>query len=145
MKRSFAFLTLMLCCLLGVTMFAQPETPVPVLPFNWYASVTGIVAATIALTSGLKRVIGNVPQLNAVPTWVYVIGISEVLTFLCVQVFHTMPGPVSQALYQALVMAASASGAYEWFFNGNLGKPMAATALSAGVKVPAKNKPDSIK
>jgi uncharacterized membrane protein YfcA len=145
MKR-FAFLFIVLCALIGsVVMFAQPETPEPVPPSNWYASVTGIIAFTIAITSGIKRVLANVKALNAVPTWVYVIVISEVLTFTCVQFFHTMPGPVVQALYQALILAASASGAYEWFFNGNVTKPLAATALSAGVKVPMKNKPDSIK
>lgn len=139
------FLLVLFCLVGSVTMFAQPDTPVPVPPVNWYASVTGIVALTMVLTSGLKRVIGNVTWLNALPTWIYVVSISEILTLLCVALFKTMPGPLGQSMYQALILAATASGAYEWFFNGNATKPLAASAISAGVKVPVKNQPDSLK
>lgn len=142
----FVFLFAVLCGVCGSTvLFAQPDTPVPVPPANWYASVTGIIAFTIAITSGIKRMFANTTALNAVPTWIYVVIISEILTFLCVQLLHTMPGPIWQAMYQALILAASASGAYEWFLNGNATKPLAATAMSAGVKVPIKNQPDSLK
>src|SRR5947208_1449913 len=112
MKRRLHFVwlvmrypALFLSCLfvlLPIAVYAQPDTPIPVPPANWYASVTGIIAVTIAITSGLKRLIGNVKSLNAIPTWVYVVAIAEILTFICVQVFKTMPGPLGQMLYQAL-------------------------------------------
>lgn len=129
--------------LFSVGLFAQTPTPVP--PSDWYGSLTGIIALTMLLSSGLKRAIGNVAALNSIPMWIYVVLIAEGLTLVCVQVLHTLPGPLTTQIYQAFLLAASASGAYEWFFSGsgNATKPLAITAQSAGVRVDAVNMPNT--
>lgn len=109
---------------------------------NWYTSVTGIVAATIFLVSMLKRALGNVPYANTVPTWLYAVAISSVLTALTNYVWHTLPGNLWQNMMQAVMMAGNASGFYEWLQTPT--KPLAESAMSAGVLVEVRNTPDRV-
>jgi len=110
--------------------------------FNWYTSVTGVVAVTIGAVTLLKRAFGNVPYVNTVPTWVYAVVISAGLTGVTNYLWHTLPGDLWQNVMQAVMMAASASGFYEWLKEP--GKPLAASAISAGVLVELKNTPDRV-
>jgi hypothetical protein len=109
---------------------------------NWYTSVAGVVAATILAVTILKRAFGNVPYVNTVPTWMYAVTISGILTTLTNYVWHTLPGDLWQNMMQAVMMAGTASGFYEWLQTPT--KPLAASAISAGVTVEAKNAPDRI-
>ncbi len=131
-KFSLAVLV-MLISILAVPLFAQPETPEPTSPLQWYTSVAGVVAATMLGVSVMKRALGNVTYFNAVPTWIYAVVISGILTFITVNVWRTLPGDLWQTMLQAVIMAATASGFYEWLNNGT--KPLAASAVSAGVYV----------
>ena len=109
---------------------------------NWYTSVAGIVAATILLVGVLKRAFGNVAYVNTVPTWMYAVGISASMTALANYIWHTLPGNFWQNLMQAVMMAGSASGFYEWYNAPT--KALASSAISAGVTVDAKNAPDRV-
>jgi hypothetical protein len=109
---------------------------------NWYTSVTGVVAATILAVTILKRALGNVPYANTVPTWLYAVAISAGLTALTNYVWHTLPGNLWQNMMQAVMMAGTASGFYEWVQSPD--KPLAASAMSAGVLVEPKNTPDRV-
>lgn len=133
----------MFVCLLllnAATLFAQPEPADPsTTPGQWYASVLGIVTVTGIGVSILKRAFGNLPYFNTVPTWVYSVIISAVLTFLTVNVWHTLPGELWQTMMQAVIMAATASGFYEWL--NHTDKPLAESARQAGVHVDEKNMP----
>lgn len=124
----------------GVVVAVADPGPQPLDPStdsnDWYVSSAGIVIATIFVVSGLKRVLGNVPGASSIPTWIYAIGVSLILTVIARQVFGTMPGPFVQVAYQVAFQAAASSGAYEWFHNG--GKPLSASAASAGVTVSPK-------
>lgn len=122
--------------------FAQPgPTPDagPTSPFEWYTSVAGVVAATAVLVQILKRMLANVPYANTLPVWAYSVFVSALLTYLCVNIFGTLPGPLGQAMMQAVIMAAAASGIYEWLRDGS--KPLAQAAYSAGHDVEEKNRP----
>jgi hypothetical protein len=111
----------------------------PNLTLNWYTSVLGIVAFTAILVTVLKRLLGNVPYMNTVPTWVYAVAVSAMLTYLANAIWHTLPGELWQTMMQAVGLAAMSSGFYEWL--NNAGKPLAASAVSAGVTVEQKNAP----
>lgn len=106
---------------------------------NWYTSVVGVVGATIFLVTVLKRLLGNVAYVNTVPTWIYAVAISAGLTGLTNAVWHTLPGSLLQNMMQAVMMAGSASGFYEWL--QAFDKPLASSAMSAGVEVERKNTP----
>ncbi|HXD20131.1 MAG TPA: hypothetical protein VN654_24115 [Vicinamibacterales bacterium] len=108
----------------------------------WYTSVTGVVVVTIFLVSVLKRAVGNVPYVNTVPTWLYAVAISAVLTAMTNYVWHTLPGNLWQNMTQAVMMAGSSSGFYEWLQTPT--KPLAESAISAGVLVEVKNTPDRV-
>lgn len=109
---------------------------------NWYTSVAGVVAATMLAVTILKRALGNVPYANTVPTWIYAVAVSGGLTYLTNAVWHTLPGTLWQNMMQAVGMAAAASGFYEWLQTPT--KPLAASAMSAGVLVEPKNTPDRV-
>ena len=98
-------------------------------------------ATSFAVTL-LKRACGNVPYVNTVPTWLYAVAISGALTALTNYVWHTLPGSLLQNLTQAVMMAGSASGFYEWLQTPT--KPLAASAISAGVTVEPRNTPDRL-
>jgi hypothetical protein len=109
---------------------------------TWYTSVAGVVMVTILAVSVLKRAFGNVAYVNTVPTWLYAVAISAGLTALTNYVWHTLPGNLWQNMMQAVMMAGSASGFYEWL--NAPGKPLASSAISAGVLVDLKNTPDRV-
>lgn len=88
------------------------------LNIEWFASVPGIIGATIFIVSMLKRGLGGVSGLNQVPTWIYAVLVSGLLTTLAHQVLHTLPGDNLFALINEVVIkAAAASGIYEWVSN----------------------------
>jgi hypothetical protein len=109
---------------------------------NWYTSIAGIVAATMLGVSVLKRAFGNVAYLNTVPTWVYAVVISGVLTFLTNRIWATLPGELMPLLMQAVISAGTASGFYEWLKAP--ATPLAESAIKAGVDVQVKNAPERI-
>lgn len=89
---------------------------------EWYSSIAGVVAATILLTGCLKRALARVRWLNEVPVWVYAVLLAAGLTALVNLVFHTLPGDFWVLATQAIMLAASASGFYEWW--AAAGKPL---------------------
>lgn len=109
---------------------------------NWYTSIAGVVAVTMLLVSVLKRAFGNRPYINTVPTWLYAVVISGGLTVLTSHVWGTLQGDLWQNLMQAIGMAAMASGFYEWLNAPT--KPLAESAIKAGVTVEQKNAPNRI-
>ena len=109
---------------------------------DWYTSVAGVVLATSFGVTILKRALGNVPYANTVPTWAYAVMLAAVLTYLTNVVWHTLPGDLWQNMMQAAGMAAMASGFYEWYKAPS--KPLATSAISAGVNVDEKNAPNRI-
>lgn len=104
-------------------------------------SVTGIVGLTVAIVALLKRLFANVGGFNAVPTWIYSVVVAFLLAVFASAVLHTLPGVWYQVAWQAVIAAASASGAYEWFKSENIQKPLAMSAKAAGVRVKPSNMP----
>jgi hypothetical protein len=136
-------LVLVSLLLLSASLVAQvgiptPE-PGPTSPFEWYTSSTGIILATGLGVTVLKRLLGNVAKLNAVPTWIYAIVLSGALTFLANRVWGTLPGELWPLLAQIVLQAAAASGFYEWLNNGS--KSLAMSAIAAKVSVARDNLP----
>lgn len=87
-------------------------------------SVAGVVLATIFILQVLKGTIAQVRWLNAIPTWLYAVIVSFGLTALSALVLHMLTGDFWTLAWQAVVMAATASGFYEWWKNKT--KPIAA-------------------
>jgi hypothetical protein len=96
--------------------------------FQWYGSVTGIVAATIVVVEILKRFFGNTAYMQRVPTWLYAIGISSALTACAHYWWQVLPGNDLDLFTQAIMLAAVASGFKEWFTNVN--KPLSASTAA---------------
>lgn len=105
---------LFLFALVPATLFAQPTATEPTTPLQWYSTVAGVVAATLLGVSILKRALGNVSGINQVPTWMFAVAVSALLTFLTNRVWKTLPGELWQLMMQSVFMAAAASGFYEW-------------------------------
>lgn len=115
--------------------FAQViDNPAPTPGADWFANAGSIALATVILVGGLKRALANVSGLQDIPTWLYAVGVSIVLTLIARSVFHTMQGPLAEVLMSAVVAAAVASGAREWFTSGNTTKSLRSSAITAGVK-----------
>lgn len=113
MKR---LLLILLFVSLPALALAQPTSEDPsTTPTQWYGSVAGIVAATMIGVGILKRILANVNVLNQLPVWLYAVVLSAGLTTLANMVWHTLPGDLWQLLTQSVIMAATASGFYEWF------------------------------
>jgi len=96
--------------------------------FQWYGSVTGIVAATILLVEIMKRFLGNTAYLKVVPTWVYAVLISCGLTACAHIWWQVLPGDDLDLFTRAVMLAAVASGFREWF--GNVNKPLSASSAA---------------
>ena len=107
---------------------------------DWYSTQLGIIAATAIGVSILKRVLGNVKYANTIPTWVYAVGVSSLLTFLAVQVWQTLPGALWPLISQAATGAAGSSGFYEWVTKHPT-TSLASSALSANVPIDPGNLP----
>jgi len=96
--------------------------------FEWYGSVAGIVVATVLLVEILKRTLGNQPWFGRVPTWLYAIVVSAVLTATARYGLHTLAGDWLPLFNQAVLSAAVASGFKEWISNGT--KPLSASTAA---------------
>lgn len=119
------------CFLLAytVSVLAQggPEAADPsTTPVQWYTSIAGVGAATIAAVAAIKRYLGTREPWSKVPTWVYGVVVAFVLTLLCSQVLKTLPGEFWQLAWQAVYNAAIATGFYEIF--GNVKTPLEVSA-----------------
>lgn len=113
MRLRFSLLILLLV-LTAAPVFAQPTSEEPTTPTQWYSSVAGIVVATGIAVSILKRAFAKVAVLSQVPLWLYGVIISSALTYASNQLWHSLPGDLWQLLTQAVLMAATATGFYEW-------------------------------
>lgn len=129
-------LAILMILFFPVIALAQPNPADPsTTAFTWYTSVAGVVAATMLGVSILKRALGEVSGLNSIPTWVYAVVISAILTFLTVKVWGTLPGQLWQTMTQSVIMAGAASGFYEWI-NKSGSTSLATSARKArGAKV----------
>lgn len=135
MTKRLTLLVLLMLTAFPAMALAQPQPVDPsTSPFEWYSSVTGVVAATILGVSILKRALANVNGLNGVPTWLYAVVMSAVLTFLTNRVWGTLPGELWQLMVQVVMMAAAASGFYEWL-NNSTTTSLKSSARKAGVAV----------
>jgi hypothetical protein len=121
--------------LLALQTAADPSTTAG----QWYGTQAGIIGATALAVSALKRAIGNVAYLNAIPTWVYAVTVASVLTFLSVHVWGTMPGNLWQLVSQSALSAGASSGFYEWVNRPTAS--LASSALKADVTVAPANLP----
>ena len=107
---------------------------------NWYGTQAGIIGATALIVSDLKRLLGNVPYANAVPTWAYAVAVAGLLTVVSVVGLHAMTGDLVALLSQAMISAGASSGFYEWLNRPTVS--LAASALRADVPIDAAHLPD---
>lgn len=85
---------------------------------QWYTSVAGIIAGTLILVEVLKRALGNVALVKAVPTWVYAVVVAVGLTYASRAAgLLTDQGSTLDVLMTAVMLAASASGFWTWLRN----------------------------
>ncbi len=99
---------------------------------SWYTSIAGIVTVAILAINVLKKLLINVDYINKIPTWILVVIVAEILTFICNRLWNTLPGDNYRDLFlQALVYAAAASGFWEWL--GELNTTIRQTAIRSGV------------
>ena len=96
--------------------------------FAWYTNVSGIVAATIVLVEIIKRYLGGVPYLKAVPTWLYSVVISCLLVTITHVWWKTLVGDDLDLYMRAIMMAATASGVKEILWNFT--KPLSASSAA---------------
>jgi hypothetical protein len=108
---------------------------------DWYSTQLGIIGATAIGVSVLKRLLGNVPYANAIPTWTYAVGLAAVLTFFAVHVWGTLPGALWPMISQAGISTGASSGFYEWLTTHPT-TSLARSALAAHVSVDPINLPD---
>jgi hypothetical protein len=109
---------------------ADPATT----PTQWYGTQAGIVTATAIGVSILKRLLGNVPYVNTLPTWLYAVLVAGALTFLSVRVWGTMPGDLWALVSQSVLSAGASSGFYEWLTTHPT-TSLARSAIAANVAV----------
>lgn len=96
--------------------------------FQWYSSITGIVAATIVIVEVLKRFFGNIAYVKAVPTWLYAVAVSAGLVACAHFWWQVLPGEHLDLFTRAIMLAAMASGFREWL--ANVSKPLSATTVA---------------
>jgi hypothetical protein len=83
--------------------------------FMWYGSIAGIIGATLIGVEILKRALGNVSVVMAVPTWVYAVALASALTYASKSAGLLQDdGNLFELLMQAVMLAASASGFWSW-------------------------------
>lgn len=102
---------------------------------EWWTSVAGVVAATIAVTQYLKWQFAEAKVLSAIPTWVYVMLVSCGLTEFARDVLHTLDGERAMLLTQAVTYGLMASGGYE--IARAIGKPLGNSTTAINRKVGA--------
>ncbi len=96
--------------------------------FGDFTTIGGIVAFTLTLVEGLKRVLATSPRLGQLPTWLYAVGVSAVLTLLAHYGLGLLQGDIGSLLVQAIVGAALAGGFKGWW--DNLTKPLSASTAA---------------
>lgn len=85
---------------------------------QWYTSVAGIIAGTLIIVEVLKRALGNVALVKAVPTWVYAVVVAVGLTYASRAAgLLTDQGSTLDVLMTAVMLAGSASGFWTWLRN----------------------------
>lgn len=83
-------------------------------------SITGVIAATFLFVEVLKRLFTKEAWFGKIPVFVYAIVIAEILTVLANRVLKlsdgtpVLPGTLTQAMWAALLGAASTGGFYTW-------------------------------
>ena len=106
---------------------------------DWFGTQAGIIGATAVVVSVLKRLLGNIPYANTIPTWAYAVGVAGVLTYLSVHEWHTLAGDVWTLVSQTAISAGASSGFYEWVNRPTVS--LASSAIAAGVPVAPVNLP----
>ena len=80
-----------------------------------FSSLSGIVASTMVAVEIIKRLLGNVPRLRRLPTWIYAVLVSAGLTAASAAAgWLTEPGPWYAVALKAVGLAATASGFWTW-------------------------------
>src|SRR5688572_26363209 len=100
--------------------------PITIDPIKALASITGIVALTIALVHVIKRDLGDKPYFRHVPAWIYAAIVSIALTYLSHSILHTIEGELPALLTQAVLQVIVASGVIDWWKNKS--KPIEETS-----------------
>jgi len=86
----------------------------------YYSTMAGIIATTLLGVEVLKRALGNVSVVMAVPTWIYSVILATGLT--AVSKFYGLlqdEGNMLTLVLQAVMLAASASGFWTWLRQPN--------------------------
>jgi hypothetical protein len=86
-------------------------------------SVAGVVLATIFAVQMMKGTLSQIRWLGAIPIWAYAVVVSFGLTAFSALVIHTLTGDFWALAWQAVGMAATSTGFYEWWKNKT--KPLA--------------------
>lgn len=82
---------------------------------QWYGSIAGIIGGTLIIVEVLKRALGNVAIVKAVPTWVYSVVVAVILTYASRAAgLLTDQGSTLDILMTAIMLAGSASGFWTW-------------------------------
>jgi hypothetical protein len=97
-------------------------------PTQALTSVLGIVTLTIAIVHIIKRDLCDTPYFARVPTWIYAMAVSAVLTYLSHAILHTIEGELAELLTQAVIQALLAAGALDTWRNRT--KPIADTSVA---------------
>lgn len=85
------------------------------------SSVAGIIVVTTFLMQYIKQWVGTVDYLKKVPTFMYVLAVSLLLTVIANKYMHTLSGSLPQLLYSTASAALAASGFYQWMKDGMAG------------------------
>lgn len=80
---------------------------------EYLGSIAGIVTLAIVLTNMTKRYLGNVPGLSQVPVFAFVAAWTAGLTWVAVNVVHSIEGDTASLIVQALLFALASSGLVE--------------------------------
>ena len=91
-----------------------PNNAFPSLDSIQFSSVAGIIVATTIIVAVLMRSLGDKPFFGKVPAFVYVTGISLILTFLANRVWKLLPGSIGVLLWDSAKSALASSGFYTW-------------------------------
>jgi hypothetical protein len=130
MTRYFFIIALTLFASAAFAQGPEPQDPTTS-PIQWYASASGVLAATMFGVSMVKRLFGESESINKIPTWVFAAVIGGALTAFCAFVLGTLPGEPLQLIWQSIFNAASASGVYEWINHRDKKLGTSAGALTA--------------
>jgi hypothetical protein len=95
-----------------------------------FASIGGIVIATMVIVQILKRAIGTTSTAaGAVPTWIYAVIVATGLTLLARFGLGTLAGDWWTLVVQAICNAAIAGGFYSWMQTGSAGIEQSGAAM----------------